>query len=384
MPASPHMPDRLLDPGLAVLIAGVALLELQLPGMTGDGRAAVVILLYCAPVAIRRWSPLAALVILAGVGSLSPSFTGSFPSTPGIATALVFYSVAAFAGWRFRLALGVVAFLALEATVGIRDDTFVPLFIGAWGPYWLGRQVRSRREMVEVLAERAREIEAEEDAFTRLSVRRERARIARELHDIVSHHLAMIVVQAGAGRMASSGGPERAVTRFAAIRSAGDQALSELARLLDVLHAEHGESRDRLRSLLDQAMARGLPLRVTLPPTTIRLPAEVEDVAYRVVQEGLTNAVKHAPGSEVDVRVTAADDELEVALRDSGGAGSSLATTGSGLGLAGMRERVEALGGRLEAGPAPGGGGGWSVHAWLPLGAPVAVGAAAAYPGGMT
>ncbi|MGI8622877.1 MAG: sensor histidine kinase [Solirubrobacteraceae bacterium] len=374
------MPDRLLDPLVALAVAGVALLELQLPSMTDDARAPVVVILFCAPVAIRRWAPLVALLGLTAAGALSPTFADGFPSTPHVATALVFYSVAAQSRSRFALAAGAASFLALEATIGIHEDAVVPLVIGAWGSYWIGRQVRARRETVEVLALRAGEIEAAEDAFRRLSVRRERARIARELHDIVSHHLAMIVVQAGAGRMATSGGPERALTRFSAIHAGAEQALSEIARLVEVVGADAAVRPDRLRLLLDQAIARGLALHVTGVPPPVRLPVDVDVTAYRVVREGLTNAVKHAPGSEIQLRLAVDDGTLEIELRDSGGGCSALATTGSGLGLVGMRERVERLGGELEAGPGPGGG--WVLRARLALGAPITAATVASTPTG--
>lgn len=381
MPAFPRMRDRLLDPRLALAIAGVSLLELQLPSMTDDARAPFVVVLLCAPVVLRRRAPVVALLCLTAVGVLTPHFAGGFPSTPSIATALIFYSSAAHARSRWTPWAALVTFLALEATIGIPQDALVPLMIGAIGSYWIGLQVRKRRETVEVLSQRAKDIEAEEDAFKRLSVRRERARIARELHDIVSHHLAMIVVQAGAGRIATAGGPGPARTRFSAIRSGGEQALSELARLVDVLSRD-GERTDRMASLLDQAIARGLALRVSNLPATGRLPAEVQDAAYRVVQEGLTNAVKHAPGGEVRVRFLRQESSLEIELRDGGGDGPPLAVMGSGSGLTGMRDRVEELGGELDAGPAAGGG--WTLRAVLPLGAPVAVGAAGVYPLGMT
>jgi signal transduction histidine kinase len=229
------------------------------------------------------------------------------------------------------------------------------------GPWWIGRQVRRRRELVRELAERARELEAEEDAFARLSVQRERDRIARELHDIVAHHLAVIVVQAGAGRTASSSAP--APERFAGIRQAGEEALAEMAHLIEVLD---GPPRD-LNALLERARGSGLELEVTPLPSDVALPGAVEEAAYRVVQEGLTNAIKHAAAGAVAVRLVVAGAVLEVEVRNAAdGAPSSLAGTGCGLGLSGMRERAEALGGTLEAGRDRGG---WRVLARLPLAA---------------
>jgi signal transduction histidine kinase len=198
-------------------------------------------------------------------------------------------------------------------------------------------------------------------------VRRERARIARELHDIVAHHLAVIVVQAGAGRTASDASAWRAGERFAGIREAGEQALAEMARLIDVLHADDDAAEGHsLEVLIERAEAGGLALEVTGLPRDVALPAPVQDAAYRVVQEGLTNALKHASASAVAVRLGVADAALEIDVRNAAGAPpSALARTGAGLGLTGMRERVEALGGTLDAGPDHDGN--WRLFARLPL-----------------
>jgi signal transduction histidine kinase len=197
-------------------------------------------------------------------------------------------------------------------------------------------------------------------------VERERARIARELHDIVAHHLAVIVVQAGAGRVATAEGAE-AAERFARIRSSGEQALADMERLVGLLDPEHetSEGRPSIEVLVDQAQAAGLRMTTSPLPPDLALSPEVEQVAYRIVQEGLTNAIKHAPGSEMTLRVAARGGELEIELWNAGGQGSSsLAHAGSGLGLRGLRERVAELGGSLEAGPR---GGGWRLAAAIPL-----------------
>jgi signal transduction histidine kinase len=142
-----------------------------------------------------------------------------------------------------------------------------------------------------------------------------------------------------------------------------------MTRLVAMLQsdAEDGPpERGRLRLLLDQARATGLHVSAS-PVPDVRLAPEVEEGGYRLVQEGLTNAMKHAPGSKVALRLSVRADALEIELRDSGAkAPSKLATTGSGLGLAGMRERIEGLGGSLDAGPVSGGG--WRVHARVPTG----------------
>jgi signal transduction histidine kinase len=247
-------------------------------------------------------------------------------------------------------------------------DTPVPMILVTVGPWAAGRIVRSRRRLVGALADRTRQLQHEQDAFARLAVRRERARIAGDLHDIVAHHLAVMVIHAGAGRVAPPGQPGD--ERLDSIREAGDQALAEMTRLVTMLQSDGEDDvpgHGRLELLVAQARATGIDLRASPLPDDLQLPAEVEEGAYRLVQEGLTNAMKHAPGAEVRLSLCVRAGELDVELRDSGAtAPSALARTGAGLGLAGMRERIEALGGSLDAGPANDGG--WSLHARLPMG----------------
>ena len=273
----------------------------------------------------------------------------------------------AFASGRFlRPVLGAslcAAILAAGIVLG-GSESVVPMVLVTTIPWLAGAAVRSRQRLLDSLRCRTEELESERDALARLSVQRERARIARELHDIVAHHLAVIVVQAGAGRVAP-GETGEASERFSRIRQSGEQALSEMERLVDLLQTERGGDGPHIDVLIDQAEAAGLKLSASGPPPELSLSAEAESLAYRIVQEGLTNAMKHAPGSEVRLRIAANRDELEVELRNWGGQEpSSLAPTGSGLGLRGLRERLQAIGGRLDAAPE---GNGWRLHAAIPL-----------------
>ena len=289
----------------------------------------------------EAWAPLAALAVAPAVA------LGADPPVVGI----VVLGAAAYAcGAHARTVPGLVGVAAmLAATLLAGADDVVPVTIAALGLWLAGRVVRSRSALVRALAQRTRELEAERDAATRLAVRRERARIARELHDIVAHNLAVMVVQAGAGRMAEQEPAERAQERFHAIREAGEQALAELARLTDLL----GEHPRDLGPLLERARAAGL---------TIRAPeVELDGTAYRVVQEAVTNVLKHAPGADVEIRV----DGGEIEVRDGGArTAPTLAETGAGLGIIGLRERLAASGGTVEAGPRSDGG--WSLRAQLP------------------
>jgi len=255
-----------------------------------------------------------------------------------------------------------LAWAALMALSGVPDGTWVPITYSILGPWYAGRVVRSRRLLLRALGERTRELEAEQDAYARLAVQHERGRVARELHDVVALHLAIIAVTAGAGRM---GEPARAAERFAAIADAGERALAETAGLVDVLHDDTGDHRVHLARLLDRAAAAGLNVSTTPLPHDVELPREVGATAHRVVREGVTNALKHAAGADLHVGLAVRDGALEIQVRDSGGRPlPALDGTGAGLGLTGLHERTTAIGGRLDAAPAPGG---WQLRALLPM-----------------
>lgn len=276
------------------------------------------------------------------------------------------YACGAYAG-RPDGFLGVAALAAaLQIAAGGESFPNVEIAFMTLGPWWAGHEVQSRRRLVEALARRTAQLETEQQAYVELSVRRERARVARELHDIVAHHLAVIVVQAGAGRMAPAGDDAQAAERLRVVRQAGGEALAEMARLLDLIHSERRGGPDRLATLVEQVCAGGLEVDVRLVPPDAAV--ALGDDALQVVREGLTNAMKHAPGAHVQLRVELDGEWLEIEVRDSGATGRSpLAGVGSGLGLAGMRERVEARGGTLAAAPD---GAGWRLHARLPVGVP--------------
>jgi signal transduction histidine kinase len=190
-------------------------------------------------------------------------------------------------------------------------------------------------------------------------MRYEGARIARELHDIVAHCVSVIVVQASAGQRVA---PEEALD---AIAEAAEEAQREIALLTRHLEGRDTSTRE-IDELARRATAAGLAVRYEPSGDLSGLPASASDTAHRVVQESLTNAIKHAPGSPIDIAVRAADDHVEIAVTTSASRSgtSGLELAGSGRGLAGMRHRVEACGGTLAAGPTPTGG--WRVTARLP------------------
>jgi signal transduction histidine kinase len=233
---------------------------------------------------------------------------------------------------------------------------------------------RARREAVENRA--ARQVIAE--TLLEHTARGERARIARELHDVVAHHISMVSVQAETARVATPGLPAAGAQRFAAIGDTARAALTEMRRLLGVLRedarAEIPELRPQpgltqLNELLDEARdAAGTTARLIVSGPPVGLDPGVELAAYRIVQEALTNARRHAPGAAVDVELRYSDEALRLRIRDNGPGPSDEpsgpAGPAGGHGLAGMRERAAAVGGRLRTGPAAGGG--FLVEATLP------------------
>ena len=322
-----------------------------------------------APIVVARTRPVAATLLAAGVILVAPGLDGLASFAVVLLACALSYNCGAHASpgqGGFAVAALVVA---MQVNMGFSEFPNVEITFPTLVPFWVGYQVRQRGLLVSRLAERTRELQDEQAVFTELSVRRERARIARELHDIVAHHLAVVVVQAGAGRMAALGPGRLAPERFAVIRDSCKQTLTEMARLVDILQSvdahDQGTS-GRWRLLADQAYAGGVELQITTLPAGAQLPAEIDDDAYSVVREGLTNTIKHAPGAHVSVQISLGEDELEIDVHDDGPRDvAQLGDAGAGLGLIGMRERIESTGGTLEAGPDPAGG--WRLRAVLPV-----------------
>jgi signal transduction histidine kinase len=225
------------------------------------------------------------------------------------------------------------------------------------------QQAQENRAALQVIA----------DTLVEHTARGERARIARELHDVVAHHISMVVVQAESARLAVPGLTAATAQRLSAIADTARAALVEMRRLLGVLREDAGTDvverhpqpgLDQVTELIDAAReASGSTTRLILRGTPIPLDPSVELVAYRIVQEGLTNARRHAPGAAVDVELVYTENSLRVRVRDNGPGPGSMPPP-SGHGVAGMRERATAVGGEVRAGPAAGGG--FLVDARLP------------------
>ncbi len=371
--------DQLGDWLLVLVLAGSAQYELwvdpisERPSGARWGHA-LFLLLATVPLAWRRRASL--LVVLAVVASASvESWLLDDWTSFQVFAALVLavYSVAAHADQRDAIAGAAVAGFVVAAGQLAKGDPVreVPGPLVLLGAVWVGgRALRRRRLEALRLTDRATQLEQEREEKARLAVAEERARIARELHDIVAHAISVIVVQARAGRRTLPGeaGPTR--ESLDTIEETGRQALGEMRRLVGILRTEDKEAAlapqpglRQLDALVAQVSQAGLPVELRVDGQPRELPPGIDLSAYRVVQEALTNALKYAGQASAQVVVRYRPDELEVEVVDTG-AGAEAADQG-GHGLAGMTERVSLYGGEIEAGAREGGG--FAVRARLPL-----------------
>jgi signal transduction histidine kinase len=327
---------------------------------------------YAAPLALRRRAPLAALAVaLAGVLAMTFTLTSVESLFVPYVTALALvYAAGAHRDGRESYASLVLIVAALPAIVStfshaIFGDFFFPALIGAFA--WVaGRIVRARTRLTVELHEAAAQLAEANEEEQRLAAVDERRRIAREMHDLVAHSISVMVVQAGGARRILDRDPTRALEAATRIERTGREALTEMRHLLGMLSdgaeppalapqptlAEVGE-------LVNRARLAGLPTVLDIRGRRRPLPAGLDLAAYRIVQEALTNAIKHAPGAETTVTVDWGA-ELALEILDHGRGSSS---DGAGHGLVGMRERVRLYGGSFEAGPCEAG---WRVRATLP------------------
>lgn len=269
--------------------------------------------------------------------------------------------------WGVAALIALVAGLELNAAIQ-HDESGVPALLlpgAAWGA---GRALRERELVAAQLAERARELEQEREAHAALSVRYERARIAAELHDIVAHAISVMVIQASAGQRLAHD-PKATAETFDAIAGAARQAEADMGRLVALLGDEQaiGPAPDLalIEELVTRAAGSGLNVRLRLEGEREGWPAPLAEAAYRVVQEGLTNALRYAAGAPVSVVVRGGQRALTVAVENDAAEGEAVvAGFGTGTGIQGVRERVGACGGTVDAGPVAGGG--WVLRAELP------------------
>jgi signal transduction histidine kinase len=330
---------------------------------------------------LRRRFPLVVLAATGGMALLH--FTcGDIGATPVDAAASVALYTVADAGLR-RL----ISYAALAVSIGgalLPRLLHLPgIYLGAWSGWslvppvamavaWLvGDRARTRRLYLEQATARARDLERDRDQQAELAAAAERARIARDLHDAVAHGLSIVVIQAQAAAGAMEKRPATARAALASIVDTGRESLAEMRRLLGLTRPDGLELaplpglRD-LAALVERVRAAGLPVSLQVAGDTAPVPSSVGLCGYRLVQEALTNALKHAgPGATVDITLHCGQGGLDVTVRDTGRGAGGEPDERRGNGLRGMRERVAMLGGHLTAGDAPGGG--FQVRAELPV-----------------
>ncbi len=341
------------------------------------------------PVLWRRTHPGAVLAVMLACAMVAVSLAGLADQngaargaafSGGVGPLIAAYSAALYGAGRTRVIAAVSAALVLATAFGVVLATGTARPLGhlaglsfGYGVAWVaGDRTLTRRAYLEQLEARAVAAERQRDEHVRRAAEMERARIARELHDVVAHQVSVIAVQAGAARATHDTDPRRSMEALGLVERMARATLVELRALLGILRKNDGSSPPlrpsptiaSLGELAAQARATGLDVTLHVEGTEARLPTVLELCAYRMVQEALTNAIKHAPHARVDVDVVQTSEELRIRVADNGpGAPSDGRITGHGL--VGMRERVEMVGGTLQIDTAPGRG--FAVVARLPL-----------------
>ncbi len=385
--------DRARDVSDAVLtgLAGLLLVASGLVGIwDGDPRGtpwvhAVPLVLGCLVMLGKRRRPVAALLAGAGLFAADVALGGSV----GVLLVLfdLVYSAALYAGPRAVLRLRAASWALVGLSLGLgwtaTGDLRITVFLGLQTfallttPLWWGLAVRRERELLALARARADDLRDLADLRAAEARAEERAQMARDLHDAVAGNVSAVALHAEAALARPPvAGAERERAALEAVRAAGLASLEEMRAMILLLRAGSGPVAaaprlDRLGALVAGARSAGLEVSLDageLPP----LPAAVEQAAYRVLQEALTNAVKHAPGGRAEVSAGVAGGRLLLRV-DSADGRPGNAAPGAGLGLLTMRERAESLGGRFAAGWADGARSRWSVAAELPVGVPAAV-----------
>jgi signal transduction histidine kinase len=376
----PWWTDSLLALFLTVISTASAVVSRTRYGHSVDVLEVVLVPFTTAPIALRRYRPLAVLAITVSTGVVILIFTSQAQFPVGVLVAL--YTVAS--RCERPVSIRAAQWVALPIAVGVlvstgaRPGRAIPelaVFAIAWV---IGDNIRNRRAYLAELEARAARLEREREEKAERAVIDERARIARELHDVVAHNVSVMVVQASAGEELFDTDPQRARESLSAVASTGRAALAELRRLLGVIRAEddHVEAAsytpqpgiEYLDELVGQVRETGLAVELSVLGSPRELPEGVGLCAYRIVQEALTNTLKHAEASHAAVNVRYVQDALELQVVDDGRGAPVVNGESAGHGLIGMRERVALFGGELTARSRDGRG--YEVRARIPLEAP--------------
>jgi signal transduction histidine kinase len=384
--------DRLVDGALVLVVLVAGLIQVwpshlgarslgSFPETAREIAPALTAIAVAIPLWFRRAHPVPTAVGVA-VGLAATALVGRELSTGPIALFVAIYSVARYASTPGTSAFVLLAALTVAGSVAAVQDAgtewlvfIVIVAVGLWSIGDAGRRDEGRAARLE---EQAARHEAERQLATERAVAVERTRIAREIHDVIAHDMTVIVVHAGAAARIVKQDPAEAQRSLEAIERTGREALVEVRRLLGILRRDDAPpandpvpSITRLGPLLDEIRLAGLPVELRVDGVVTPLAQGIDVSAYRLIQEALTNALRHAPGSQARVALAYGPGSLEVEVENDGPppaapASSTTWSPGAGRGLAGMRERVALLEGELEVGPLAEGG--FLVRARLPLG----------------
>jgi signal transduction histidine kinase len=373
----PWWSDSLLALALTVISVGSVVGSRTRYGFAIPVLAAVAALFTTVPISLRRYRPLGVLAVTVSAETLLLIFSNDSPVPVGVIVAL--YTVAAYC--ERRVSIRAAAWVAVPITVGEivnngpHAGRVIPELAVIAIAWVIGDNLRTRRAYLSALKERAARLEREREEKADRAVIEERARIARELHDVIAHNVSVMVVQAAAGEEVFDEDPERARESLSAVASTGRAALTELRRLLGVIRADDDQGQEPafapqpgieyVGELVRQVNDAGLPVELSVIGEPRALPEGVALCAYRIVQEALTNTLKHAEASGARVNVRYAADALELQVVDDGRGGSQVNGEAGGHGLIGMRERVALFGGELTTSGRAGRG--YEVRARLPI-----------------
>ncbi|MFI5894569.1 sensor histidine kinase [Actinoplanes sp. NPDC051513] len=364
---------RWADAGLAAAAAA-----LGIPGTVQAHPGVLEWLCYClifVPLVWRRRAPVVVFWVLFVLVEASDAAGLDLPGTV-LVMPIAIYAIARYRPRRYLLPVAVAVEAALVVAWIVDDEpwsSLIPVNAILIAIALLGTNLSTRRAYLDQLEERARRLERERDQRAQLAAAAERARIAREMHDVVAHNLTVIVALADAAALTATAAPEEAADKMAMVAASGREALHEMRRMLGVLHADEPAS-DRdpqpgladLDRLVGQVRAAGLRVALTQQGEPGRWGPGAGLAVYRIVQEALTNTIKHAgPAATAHVRLGYTPGGVEVEVTDDGVRRPAAPAPADAHGLTGMAERAASYGGRLDAGPLPGQG--WRVHAHLPF-----------------
>jgi signal transduction histidine kinase len=380
--ANPLIFDALLAAALTALAVLTLMAGARDVGSYDPGSIAL-LMAQSIPLVLRRVFPVAIFAVILVV-TMAHALTAQDNLSSGLPLLITIFTVAEARGRRVSGAAAILAAASFFGLIAWRGGlpaatgSLVQTLLAVLAAWTLGTWARERQAYIGTVEERALQAERNREAEARRAVAEERDRIAREMHDVVTHHVSVIVIQSGAAERALDRRPEDVRQAIAAIGATGRQALADMRTMLGILGPVDGVSPDegeapepmpgldRLGELLESVRAAGLPVELTVTGERRRLHPGLELSAYRIIQEALTNTLKHANGARSRVAVRFGSDALELRVEDEGGVGAGdLAEAGHGRGLIGMRERVAMFGGDFEAGPSPTG---FAVTARLPLG----------------